>query len=122
MARASGGAGSGVLVDARTYSIGALSGADTSLGQYPSSVDGRLRLTPVFWREQGSSYPPPRAVAPGFLYVPQYGASAAFADGSSITGTGDLAGRRLVAVWAASSVSATNPEGVYFIDATGPWR
>lgn len=122
MARASGGAGSGVLVDARTYSIGALSGADTSLGQYPSSVDGRLRLTPVFWREQGGSYPPPRAVAPGFLYVPQYGASAAFADGSSITGTGDLAGRRLVAVRVATSVVSANPEGVYFIDATGPWR
>ena len=122
MARASGGAGSGVLVDARTYSAGALSGWDTHLGQYPSSVDGRLRLMPVFWREQGGSYPPPRAVAPGFLYVPQYGANAAFADGSSITGTGDLAGRRLVAVRAASSVMATNPEGVYFIDATGPWR
>ena len=121
MARASGGVGNGVLADARTYSIGALSGADTSLGQYPSSVDGRLRLTPVFWREQGGSYPPPRAVAPGFLYVPQYGAGAAFADGSSITGTGDLAGRRLVAVRAASS-PVTNPVGVYFIDATGPWR
>lgn len=122
MARASGGAGSGVLVDVRTYSTGALSGADASLGQYPSSVDGRLRLMPVFWREQGGSYPPPRAVAPGFLYVPQYGASAAFADGSSITGTGDLAGRRLVAVLGGSSVLVTNPEGVYFIDATGPWR
>ncbi len=122
LGRACGGAGSGVLADARTYSIGALSGADTSLGQYPSSVDGRLRLMPVFWREQGGSYPPPRAVAPGFLYVPQYGASAAFADGSSITGTGDLAGRRLVAVWATSSVSAAYPQGVYFIDATGPWR
>ena len=122
MARAASATGSGVLVDARTYSIGALSGADASLGQYPSSVDGRLRLMPVFWREQGGSYPPPRAVAPGFLYVPQYGAGAAFADGSSITGTGDLAGRRLVAVRAALSVMAANPEGVYFIDATGPWR
>ena len=122
MARASGGAGSGVLVDGRSYGGSALSGADPALGQYPSPIDGKLRLMPVFWREQGGSYPPPRAVAPGFLYVPQHGAGAAFADGSSITGTGDMAGRRLVAVRAASSVSAANPEGVYFIDATGPWR
>lgn len=97
-----------------------ISGNDTTLGAAPSQVDGQIKLARLFLREQ-SPVLPARAVAPGALYVPQSGLTSIVTPGDIATGSGDFAGRKLLAVGAGTSANAT-PTGIALIDITGPWR
>ena len=96
------------------------SGGDAFMGAAPSAVDGQIKLSRVFFREQGASNAP-RAIVPGVLYVPQSGLANLVAGGDIAAGAGDWAGRQLMAVWCGSN-SNGGPQGAAFIDLTGPWR
>ena len=96
------------------------SGGDVFMGAAPSAVDGQIKLSRVFFREQGASNPP-RAIVPGALYVPQSGLASFVAGGDIAAGAGDWAGRQLMAVGCGSG-SGGVPIGAAFIDITGPWR
>lgn len=124
--RAPDGLGSGVLMVPRSMS-GArtgsgISGDDTGgFGSFASALDGHLRLAQMML--QGSAdQSPARAYLPGLYFVPQSGAGTSFTAGSFIDGTGELAGRRLMAVKTSDSQVTELVTGVYFIDVTGPWR
>lgn len=99
-----------------------VSGMDGRLGTFPSTVDGALPLSRVTIKAPGASSNP-RALVPGFLYAPVSGLNAHFTPGNIVVGSGTTAGRRLVALFSGgtSSMGATSM-GVYFLDATGPWR
>lgn len=120
--RAWQGLGSAVIHDVRSYTgSAAVSGADSALGPFPSEVDGQLKLSRRYLTEQGAK--PPRADIPGMLFVPQAGLTSYVSDSDVVDGSGDLAGRRLMAVGAPGAHSYNVvPSGIYFIDITGPWR
>lgn len=108
------------LCSART-GAGAVSGGDTAaLGVFPSEVDGKLRLAQMFVADPGTGKPP-RALIPGIYYVPHSGVEPFFENGATVDGTDQFAGRRLIAIKTGSIVSGS-PMGLYFVDATGPWR
>lgn len=96
------------------------SGSDTTLGAAPSAVDGQIKLSPLFLREQAANSPG-RAIVPGALYVPQSGLASLEAPGNIETGTGEWVGRKLLAVGTGVNAGAI-PPGIAFIDITGPWR
>ena len=121
MARAVSGLGGAVPVNPVPYTGAAtLSGADDWLGALPSEVDGAIRPSRMFLREQAFGKPP-RAVVPGVYYLPHSGALGPLADGDILDGADELAGRRLmvVAMGQALNQAAT---GCYLVDITGPWR
>lgn len=98
----------------------AVSGADGFGGVAPSAVDGQIKLARVFLKEQ-SAGSPPRCTVPGVLYVPQSGVAAFFAPGDTLVGSGDWAGRRMLAVGTGDS-AVVPVTGIAFVDLTGPWR
>lgn len=105
-----------------TGNAGYLSGADGTLGAFPSEVDGSLRLAPRFLAIPGKA---PRSNLPGLYHVPQAEAFSTFKRGDIIPGTGALTGRKLMAVNTTTALTAsptTANTGVSFIDITGPWR
>jgi hypothetical protein len=119
--RAWNGLGTAVLLNLRAF-VGngsVVSGNDSALGAFPSSVDGRMMLSRVYFTETNQTTP--RAVVPGVLRIAQTDAVALISDGDVIVGSGDLAGRVLVAV-ASGFYSSSPPDGVYLVDVTGPWR
>jgi len=126
MPRAISGLGGAVRVTGKGYASAsnATSGRDSSLGAFPSSVDGELKYTKQFL---GASYSPtdntPRAEVPGVLVIPQSGVAATIGPRDMLDGTGLMAGRKLMAllVDTAATAAATNC-GVYVVDITGPWR
>lgn len=98
------------------------SGADATLGQAPSVVDGQIKMSKVYSREQGSTTPP-RVIIPGVHYIPQSGAFGPLADGDILTGSGDLAGRKLMVIPDPGNNGWSNaPLACYLVDLTGPWR
>lgn len=117
-ARPFAGVGSSPNAQIVALSASETSGGSTTFGTFPSFIDGRLRLVPVHLCESNT----PRARVPGVLFVPHSGLVSYFNNGDSIIGEGDLAGRRLVAVRTSNSKYDGGPSGVYFVDATGPWR
>ena len=122
LSRAYAGLGASVIADVVPMS-GALfqtSGSDSFMGPAPSAVDGQIKLSRMFFREQGASNQP-RAIVPGVLYVPQSGLTSLVAGGDIAAGAGDWAGRQLMAVVCGASSQAA-PTGAAFIDITGPWR
>jgi hypothetical protein len=123
--RAVSALGGAVLMDPKPFvgSVGVVSGGDSSsLGVLPSEVDGQVKTSKLFLKEQAASKPP-RVVIPGVGYVPQGGAYGPLADGDTMDGAGDLAGRRLMAVADLGNNNfQTTPQGVYLVDITGPWR
>ena len=123
MPRDYSGIGSAVLLGSRSFirATGVSGAVDFSLGPFPSPVDGRLRLSKMFLVGDGSRMPP-RAVTPGVLFVPHTDARAFFEDGAEIVGTDDLAGRSLISIHISDNAAVNPPSGVYFVDATGPWR
>ena len=99
---------------------GATSGADSFAGSAPSTVDGQIKLSRVFLREQAAGSPP-RCIVPGVLYVPQSGLTSLLVPTDTLSGAGEWAGRRLLAV--GCGINASNvPGGIAFLDLTGPWR
>lgn len=96
------------------------SGADIYGGAAPSAVDGQIKLARVFLKEQTTGSPP-RCTVPGVLYVPQSGMASIVAPGDILVGSGDWAGRRLLAVGTGDNgIGAAT--GIAFVDITGPWR
>lgn len=101
---------------------GDISGGDGSqpLGPAPNPVDGSIEFCRLFARASAAHHFGPRADLPGVLYCPQGGLKDIFSPRDSVTGSGPLAGRRLVMLPISSYWSQTS--GFYAIDTTGPWR
>jgi len=101
-------------------SASALSGNDSTFGYGPGRVDGAVKMARMLLKEQGNPGEL-RSVVPGCYFVPQALDNSLFATPFALTeGAGDLAGRRLAAVFTGSSYSVRN--GTAFVDVTGPWR
>lgn len=120
--RAFSGLGSAVLQNNVPFVGTTYSGADSALGAAPSVVDGQIKMSKVFSREQGNTNPP-RAIIPGIHYIPQSGAFGPLVDGDILTGSGDLAGRKLMVIPDPGNNAWSNaPVACYLVDLTGPWR
>lgn len=117
------GLSSAVLRNIRTYcGASTVSGADTTLGSFPSNVSGELFLSKLYYPDSVGA---PRADLPGVIYNPQSGSGSGISTFDKIPGTGEFEGRTLICVnpsitpsnvaWGASSALA-------LFDITGPWR
>lgn len=116
--RAVTGVGGAISPRYASFSGTGSSGSDATLGNFPSDVDGELKLTRTFVDNVPVSNYVPRALIPGFRYVPQSNTAAFFERDTYLLEEGT--GRRLLALPQASSVGA--PTGYGFVDITGPWR
>ena len=87
--------------------------AGYSLGTYPNGPNNGLMTGPLELVALGI-----RGTLPGLLH-PVQDCGNAFATGAIVEGTGDLAGRRLMAIRTGPPASGT--AGTVFIDITGPW-
>lgn len=118
--RLSAGIGGAVNVERRVFG-GGVSGADSTLGVFPSRVDNGLRLSPVLVSDGQIAVNGPRGEVPGAAHCPQTGVIAAMgADVRQIEGAGVFAGRRLLSV--GCGVLSGAATGCGFVDITGPWR
>ena len=97
------------------------SGADPALGNFPSEIDGELKISPMLLFEAGAGKPP-RARVPGVWHISQTGAYSLLNDGDLLAGTEDLAGRTLMCVATTSSTLSSAANAAYLVDITGPWR
>jgi hypothetical protein len=97
------------------------SGQDTTMGAFPSPIDGALQLSKKYIAQASSA---PRGDLPGFYSVPQSNLIAYYRHLSREQGADSLAGRALQAVTttnaAGSNLSANL--GIAWFDVTGPWR
>ena len=120
--RSDSGIGGAVQMANYTYVGGSgVSGADPTLGAFPSRIDGKGKPSRRFLAPSATDRTP-RGDIPGLCHLPQSGVLAAgIVDGDLIDGAGDLAGRKLLAVASGGAVTS-NPAGVYLVDTTGPWR
>jgi hypothetical protein len=111
-----------VLLDARAFagSTTGTSGNDTWLGALPSAVDGQVKTSRVFLKQQAAGSPP-RVVVPGIRYVPQSNANAVLNSGDFLNGSDELAGRRLMVLHTGTGYNQS-ASGAYLMDITGPWR
>ena len=96
-----------------------VTGADSTLGAFPSSVDGELKY--------GRRYVPvsdqtPRADIPGVLHIPQTGVVAYFSFSDLVPGGGEYAGRMLAALPTTNASVGVVPGALSLVDITGPWR
>lgn len=122
MARQISGMGGAQRVGSRNYVGGlSISGADTTLGAFPSSVDGELKFGRRYVHAGDAQTP--RANVPGVLHVPQSGVILQIAPRDILDGSGDMAGRRLLALGTTTNnTMSTVPNGIVLVDITGPWR
>lgn len=99
------------------------SGADNTIGKFPSVVDGELKFSRRFLTLSISDYTP-RADIAGLLHVPQSSVIDSISRLSKLAGAGELTGRTLLAVTnvTVSSYPSATPNGVDLLDITGPWR
>lgn len=114
------GANSAHLISA-IGQTGALSGADSAYGNFPSMVDGKLlvsrrRLT------AGGPNEATRAWLPGGYSIPQFVPSLFFARFSTLDGAEDLQGRKLMVLYNGTGGSSTSDSRTCLVDVTGPWR
>ena len=94
------------------------SGADSFLGNFPSDVDGELKFTRTYVDNSPVSVAVPRALIPGFRYVPQANTAPYFERDTYLLEDGT--DKRLLALPQSSSTGT--PSGYGFVDITGPWR
>lgn len=87
--------------------------AGYSVGTYPNGPNNGLMTGALELHAQGI-----RGTLPGLLH-PVQDCGNAFATGAIVDGTGDLAGRRLMAIRTGPPAGGT--VGTVFIDITGPW-
>lgn len=122
MPRAPSGMGGSVQVGSKPYvgSVNGVSGQDSTLGSFPSSVDGELKCTNRYVHSGDGSTP--RCDIPGVAYVPQMGLWGSIAPRDILIGTGLLAGRRLLAIPTSSGGANQAATGIVLVDTTGPWR
>ena len=132
-ARGFAGLGGCELNDSYTYSFPAgtdtLSGTATNLhGNFPSPVDGSLRMSGRYLRRRGSETGdfPVRADIPGVAYVPQGQVFRNLPPKSLVPGSGRWQGRWLLAVGIGGQGtdfgSSPDAAGICLVDITGPWR
>lgn len=118
------GLGSSTLYTPLAYAnVSYTSGADPSLGAFPSPIDGGLRMTRRYLAT--ASAQPPRAEFPALMHVSHTLLFDTFKFLDQIVGSGQLAGRRLIAAAPASAAlttSSSSNTGISFFDITGPWR
>jgi hypothetical protein len=120
--RAVSGLGGAVLLNNKPFTGAGNSGNDSTLGALPSEVDGQVKPSKVFSREQATGKPP-RAIPPGVYFLPQSGAFGPLSDGDTLDGSEDLAGRKLMVLPDPENNGYVNtPGGCYLVDITGPWR
>lgn len=122
--RAVAGLGGATQVNGQSFTgtSNSSSGTDVFLGVLPSEVDGQVKTSRVFTRDTGTNKPP-RSITPGVHYIPQTGSIGVLSDGDILTGSGDLAGRRMIVVgdqYTGGFIQV--PSGFYLVDITGPWR
>ncbi len=99
-----------------------ISGADTTLGSFPSNVSGELFLSRMYLPDSAGS---PRADFPGIVYNPQGSSGANIFLFDKVPGTGEFAGRTLVCANPSTSPSNVGWSGstaLSLFDITGPWR
>lgn len=100
------------------------SGLDSLFGDFPSEVDGSLRLSRRYFARTTSVAP--RAEMPGLYSVPQAKGFLSFRTGDRVPGAGAVAGRTMLALNPMGANLAGTPNesncGVSFVDITGPWR
>lgn len=103
-----------------------LSGLDSTMGSFPSRLDGRLRLSRRYLRSFDSLYPEPRCEVPGLFTIPQTTVAGQINHRDIVPATGDLAGRKLLALTVATAYSSdptvAGNTGIALVDVTGPWR
>lgn len=97
------------------------SGDDPKLGAFPSVVDGGLAYSHRYLA-CSTSNKAPRANVPGVLYIPQTGVLNLIKHRGTIAGSGEFAGRTLLALESVMGQSYQAPQGVVLLDITGPWR
>ncbi len=121
-ARAISGLGGAQRVQRKVYVGGnnATSGADNSLGAFPSAVDGELKTGRCYLHNGDDATP--RADIPGVLHIPQTGVVGQLSPRDMLLGAGALAGRTLLCLGSNTSSMATAPSGIVLVDITGPWR
>lgn len=130
LARPPTGLGGAVQTATRSYignpstSSGGVSGNDPVLGSAPAAIDGKLVFSRMFFRMAAAGNVEPRALVPGVYYCPQTQALAAVGAMSTVEGTGELAGHRLLCLPTYRPYNGPSggvPEGAYFLDLTS-WR
>lgn len=122
--RAVSGLGGAVQMNNKSFTatVNLSSGSDGALGTLPSEVDGQIKTARTFSSEAATNKPP-RAIVPGVHYIPQTGSVGVLADGDTLAGSGDLAGRKLLVVGDQNASGFGGaPAGFYLVDITGPWR
>lgn len=121
--RAYHGLGSSAVqaVQPETGVTNAISGLDTFFGPFPSKIDGGLRLSRRSVVELSGGEP--RGFLPGLCTVPQSNVGLTINPGYVQTGTGTLAGRKLLALGCGANSTAypSSALGISFVDITGPW-
>ncbi len=127
MPRSYSGLGGSALYYPRPYvgAISSASGCDSTLGAFPSVVDGGLRLSRMFFKS--NAFTNPRSDIPGLFYAPMSAVYDTFKNRDIVPGTGALTGRKLLALATTNVTNTGSPStstntGVSFVDITGPWR
>ncbi len=122
VARPLSGFGGAILCDPKSFAgtVSSLSGADAALGAAPSNVDGKIYLSKLYMRA-ATGTEGPRAIVPGVAYVPQSGVSSLVQPHAMMAGAGEWGGRKLLAIGLGANASSP-PDGIVFLDVTGPWR
>ena len=121
LARAASGLGGSVRPNTWAY-VGSSgqSGSTSTLGPFPSSIDGEMKTTRRYIDAGDGATP--RANIPGILHIPQSGLIATVAPRDTFDGTGESAGRVLYALGGHAGNTNAAPSGIYLVDITGPWR
>lgn len=103
-----------------------VSGMDGTFGSFPGRIDGKLRLSRRYLRSFDTSFPEPRCEVPGVFTIPQTTVSGQINHRDIVPGTGEQAGRKLMALTVGAGYSGdplvTGNAGITLIDITGPWR
>lgn len=107
-ARPASAIGGSQMMNSRPFtgSASSYSGADTYLGDGPSSHDGQLKPSKMFIYAQGTAQPP-RSITPGVLYFPQSSLLNILSDGDYLMGEGELAGQRLMVIYIGGQPAST---------------
>lgn len=107
-----------------TGGVNVVSGMDSTLGAFPSRIDGSMRVSRRFM-SQNALGDAPRADVPGVLSIPQTGLGGMQHKGL-FDGTDELAGRKLLGLVVSNGGPNQLPTptnaGMILIDVTGPWR
>ena len=101
----------------------AVSGADTSMGPFPSRAANALLLTRIAVGDGGTLQASGRrGRIPGAYHCPQSGVlNVLGTPPTQLQGTGAFSGKTFVSFGAGSTLSSA-ATGVAFVDITGPWR